>query len=629
MTPRRRLGTAMAGLAVLAGIVVALRHAQSDSPPDPVLVPDFSAPYLLVTGPREPPSAPDEVAALGDPARIRVAWGSALPGRADPSGAAGYEVTWHRDGEEPRTRVVASPEVDLEGLAAGTDYRIGVRTVDAIGRRSPWTDVVGRTGNDGDWRGGLTGLLDDFDDPASTDPRRTGSLWHLDGYRGCVNTGTAGGRLVVEMNCGADSAVLRARRPLVLSDVDGVLGRVGVITDAAGSRGLLTVDLVPGGPDQIGSNEVADPALPPGALRVVVGDAGARVLTGPDVPTVADPSSSGSPRRGTGVLHRIDVLVTTTGVRVLQDGGEIGSSGAVPAWREATVLIGVRGPQGRESRVRLDAAGFSGPRRDVRTVVEVPTTPATQEVLDVQDPAPGIGVSRAPLRGAAAARLRATVAFAGPADPAALVVQLGDRRIPAVATAAPPVVDGVARLGAAVTVVAEVPPDLLTAEGPDSLTPFVLRMPGAHAAKGTVRSSYLEVDSTVDGSPSPQAAPGGPGRADEPPTGSVEVRDQDDRPVPLDVPLGARRVVLAISLDGIAAEGATGAEAGAAGFQRRIDGRLAASVPTAREGPGVGGEYTVGLELGKLGTGKHTIELRVIPADPAGVERSTLVRLVS
>ncbi|PRY42324.1 hypothetical protein CLV43_104154 [Umezawaea tangerina] len=619
----------MVGLAVLAGIVVALRHAQSDPPPEPVLVPDFSAPYLLVTGPRDPPSAPDAVAVSGGPARIRVAWGSALPGRADPAGAAGYEVSWHRDGEEPRLRRVASPEVQLDGLAAGVDYAIGVRTVDAFGRRSGWTDAVGRTGDDGDWRTGLTGLLDDFDDPASTDPRRTGSLWHLEGYRGCVNTGNAGGQLVVEMNCGADSAVLRARRPLVLSDVDGVLGRVGVVTDAAGSRGLLTVDLVPGGPDQVGSTEVADPALPSGAVRVVVGDTGARVLTGPDVPTAADPSSPGSSRRGTGVLHRIDVLVTTTGVRVLQDGGVIGTSGAVPTWREATVLIGVRGPQGRESRVRLDAAGFSGPRTDVRGVVEVPTTPATQEVLDLQDPAPGIGVSRAPLRGATAARMRTTVAFAGPADPSGLVVQLGDRRIPAVATASAPVVDGVARLGAAVTVVAEVPPDLLTADGPDSLTPFVLRMPGAHDAKGTVRSSYLEIDSTVDASPGPRATPSAPARVDELPPGTVEVRDQDDRPVALDTPLGARRVVLAIAVDGIAAEGATGSVAGVAGFQLRIDGRLAASVPTAREGPGVGGEYTVGVELGRLPTGKHTIELRVLPVDPAVAQRSTLVRLES
>ena len=623
----------MAAFAVLVGVVVALRHAQNDPPtnpaPPPVSLADFTGPHLLVTGPGDPPEPPDRVELFGGPHRIRVAWGSALPGVADPARAAGYEVSWHRDGEPARTRLVASTEVELDELPDGVDQRVGVRTVDSVGRRSPWREVVGRTGDDGRWRDGLTGLLDDFDDPGTTDPSRAGSLWHVDGYRSCVNTDTTGGALLVEMNCGADSAVLRARQPLRLSEVDDVLGRVGVITDAAGARGGLTVDLVPGGPDQVGTEDVADPALPPGAIRVSLDDQGARVLTGPDVPVVPDGGSETATRRGTSVLHRFDVLLTRSGVRVLQDGRQVGGSGAVPAWREATVLIGLRGARGRQSLVRLDVAGFSGERVPARGVVETPTVPATREVLDLADPPPGIGVSRAPLRGATAARLRTTVAFDGPVDPATVVVQLGDARIPAVPTAPAPTSAGVVSRGAAITVVADLPPELLAEAGPDSLTPFVVRVANGRAARGVVRSSYLEVDSTATSPPTPRAARTKPRPADELPAGSVEVRDQDNRVVPADEPLGPRRVVLVITLDRIGAEAVSGSVAGVAGFRLRIDRQLAVVLSTSRDGPGLGGSYTVGLELGEFPTGEHTVELEVVPSDPSGKERSTLVRLTS
>jgi hypothetical protein len=631
MTPRRRLATALAAFAVLAGVVVALRHAQNDPPatpaPPPVSLADFTGPHLLVTGPGDPPEPPDRVEAFGGPHRIRVAWGSSLPGVADPARAAGYEVSWHRDGEPARTRMVASTEVQLDDLPDGVDQHVGVRSVDQVGRRSPWREVVGRTGDDGKWRDGLTGLLDDFDDPGTTDAGRAGSLWHVDGYRSCVDTGTTGGQLLVEMNCGADSAVLRSRRPLRLSDVDGVLGRVGVITDAAGARGGVTVDLVPGGPDQVGSEDVADPALPPGAIRVALDAQGARVLTGPDVPVVPDRGSETATRRGTSVLHRFDVLLTTSGVRVLQDGRQIGGSGAVPAWREATVLIGLRGPRGRQGLARLDVAGFSGEQVPAKGVVETTTVPATREVLDLADPPPGIGVSRAPLRGATAARLRTTVAFDGPVDPATIVVQLGDARIPAVPTAPAPTSAGVVSRGAAITVVAELPPELLAEAGPDSLTPFVVRVANGRAALGVVRSSYLEVDSTTAGPPPVRSARTRPRPVDELPAGTVEVRDQDNRVVPPEEPLGQRRVVLVITLDRIGAEAVSGSVAGVAGFRLRIDQRLAVVVSTARDGPGLGGTYTVGLELGQFPAGEHTAELEVVPSDPKAEERSTLVRL--
>jgi hypothetical protein len=620
MTPRRRLGAALAGLVALAGVVVALRHAQEPSLPETFSLPDFTAPHLLVTDLRQPPRPPATLEAHGGPNRARIAWGSALTGQTDPAGAAGYEVTWHRDGEPDRTRLVASPEVQLDDLAIDTDYEVGVRSVDGFGRRSARTTVRARAGDDGDWRSGLTGLLDDFDDAGTVDPRRTSSRWHLDGYRGCVNTGTDPAGLVVEMNCGADSAVLRARMPFRLSDVDHERGRVGVITDAAGPRGGLTVDLVPGNPDRIGSTEV-DRGLPRGAVRVAVDDKGARVLTGADVPSVPGAWTAAAPRRGTVVLHRFDVVLTASGVQVLQDGALVGSSGAVPTWRTATVLIGLHEPGGRRGRAHVDAIGFTGARSAVPGVTETTVVPATQQVLDPDEPAPGIGISREPLRDATAARLRATVLFDGSADPAQLVAQLGDVRVPL-----RPEVSGV--VGGAVTVVGDLPTGLLGAAGPDSLSPFVLRMPGGRASRGVVRSGYLEIESTSDGPPTP------PSRLDRRsvdvlPTPTMAVHDVDDRPVPAGEVLGPVRVVLRIGLDGIAAEAGDGSVSGVAGFQLRIDSALVASVPTARGGPGLGGDYAIGLDLGRVPPGAHVVELRVLPVDRGVAERSVLVTVTT
>jgi hypothetical protein len=620
MTPRWRLGVASACLVVLTGLVVALHHAQEASPPETFSLSDFAAPHLLVTDPREPPRPPAALEAHGGPSRTRIAWGSALTGQTDPSGAAGYEVTWHRDGEPARTRRVASPEVQLDDLAIDTDYEVGVRSVDAFGRRSAWTTVRARAGDDGDWRSGLTGLLEDFDDPGTIDPSRVSSRWHLDGYRGCVNTGTDPVGLVVEMICGADSAVLRARTPLRLSEVDGELGRVGVLTDVAGPRGALTVDLVPGSPDRIGSTEL-DRGLPREAVRVVVDDHGARVLTGTDVPSVPGSWTAAAPRRGTGVLHRFDVVLTTSGVQVLQDGALVGSSGAVPWWRVATVLIGLHGAGARQNRAHVDAIGFTGARSPVRGVVETTVVPGTQQVLDPDEAAPGVGISRGPLRGASAARLRATVLFDGSADPAQLVAQLGDVRVPL-----RPEVSGV--VGGAVTVVGDLPPELLGAAGPDSLTPFVLRMPGGRASRGVVRAGYLEIESTSDGPPT-QPSRLDRRSADVLPTPTIAVHGVDDRPVLAGEVLGPVRVVLRIGLDGIAAEAGGGSVAGVAGFQIRIDSALVASVPTTRGGPGLGGDYAVGLELGRLPPGEHVVELRVFPVERGVAEQSALLTVTT
>jgi len=123
----------------------------------------------------------------------------------------------------------------------------------------------------------------------------------------------------------------------------------------------------------------------------------------------------------------------------------------------------------------------------VDEVTETQTVAGTLRVLEPDEEAPGIGTARAPLRGAPSARLRATIRLGDGGDVNGLVAQLGSERVPL-----KPVVSGWSGApDSELTVMGDVPASLLGQSGPDSLTPFVLRMPGASQAQ--VLESYLEV----------------------------------------------------------------------------------------------------------------------------------------
>lgn len=452
-------------------------------------------------------------------------------------GAAGYEV----DG-----RLVASPEITGSGTPE-------VRAVDAFGQRSSPVRAEERPSDDS-WRRAVDGWLDDFDD--SFLERR----YHLSARDGCVNPGSgSGGRLVLDMPCGDDTAVLRARTPLRLSD-SGERGRVAVVTDAAGPRGRLVLDLVPGTPDRLG------PIPPADAVRVVVDDS---VAPG---------------TRGAGVLHRFEAVVTDNDVRVVQDGAQIASVPVSPKWREASVLIGVTPPPGYPGRVEIDAVGITGSRGPEDEVTETSIVAGTLRVLEPEEEAPGIGTARAPLRGAPSARLRTTVRLGDGGDPNGLVAQLGTARVPL-----RPVVSGwSAAEGSEVTLVGDVPAELLTADGPDALSPFVLRMPGASQAQ--VLESYFEV---------PRQSP-------------VRLENAPQEPAPVLPVMTAEFVrvtpndaTLAITLDAAPARSV----APLAGFEVYVDSSLAATVPIPG---GVGGRHELRLAL----QGGHNVEVRLRPEDP-------------
>ncbi|SDM33936.1 hypothetical protein SAMN04488074_12034 [Lentzea albidocapillata subsp. violacea] len=532
--------TALGIVAVLVASVLVLR-ATDDALKKPsseaVRLTKYTADFVEVSAQPARPSPPSTVWSSDG----RVQW-------TPVDGAAGYEVAG---------KLVASPEVAGSG-------RPEVRAVDAFGQRSQPVRAEERPSDDS-WRQKINGWIDDFDDTFLE--RR----YHLSGRRGCVNPGSgSGGRLVLDMPCGNDTAVLRARSLLQLND-SGELGRVAVVTDAAGPRGKLVLDLVPGTPDRLG------PIPPPDAIRVVVDDS---VAPG---------------TRGAGVLHRFEAVLTDNDVRVVQDGVQIATMPVAPKWREASVLISVTPPPSYPGRVEIDAVGITGSRGPVDEVIETPLVAGTLRVLEPDEEAPSIGVARAPLRAASSARLRTTVRFGDGGDPNGLVAQLGPAKLPL-----RPVVSGwSAAEDSEVTLAGDVPAELLGETGTHALTPFVLRMPGASQAQ--VLESYLEV----------------PGRS------PVKLENAPDEPPPV-LPVmtaefattGPNDTTLVITLDASTARSV----APIAGFEVYVDSSLAATVPMPG---GIGGRHELLLSL----KGSHHVEVRLRPEDPGRQTDSVLLEL--
>lgn len=540
MTPRRRVIALLGAVAVLAAAVLVLREtddALQKRSSEAVRLTKYAADFVQLPSRPAPPAPPSSVWSSDG----RVRW-------APVPGAAGYEV----DGT-----LVASPEIARSG-------RPDVRAVDAFGQRSAPVRAREQPRDD-TWRRAVNGWLDDFDDPFLE--RR----YHFSGRRGCVNPGSgSGGRLVLDMPCGNDTAVLRARTLLQLGE-SGERGRVAVVTDAAGPRGRLVLDLVPGTPDRVG------PIPPADAVRVVVDDS---VAPG---------------TRGAGVLHRFEAVLTDNDVRVVQDGAQIASLPVVPKWREASVLVGVTPPPGYPGRVEIDAIGITGSRQSVEDVTETHLVAGTLRVLEPDEEAPGIGVARTPLRDAPSARLRTTVRLGDGGDPNGLVAQFGSARVPL-----RPVVSGWSTAqDSELTLVGDLPADLLGASGPDALSPFVLRMPGASQAQ--VLESYFEVPG-----PSPVR---------------LEAVPQESTPVlPVMtaefVRVAPNDATLVITLDASPARSV----APLAGFEVYVDSSLAATMPIPG---GVGGRHEVQLSL----KGRHDVEVRLRPENPEAQTDSVWLEL--
>jgi hypothetical protein len=624
VSTRKRLLAWLAGIVLVTGSVLVLK-ATDDTPRDEggpeVRVDRFASNIVVLPTPGRPPAPPGQIIVTPGAGTLRLSWADGLVGRSSPESVAGYEIRWHVEGEAATARrLVAVPDVQLNGLSDGRRYRIAVRSVDAYGQRSRPAEVTGVPGHqDEPETAGLTGMYDDFADPATALETSPDARWHVSGYRGCVGLGAGrvdGRGLPIDLGCGADMAVMRSRTPMRLTapqGADQVLGRVAVRTDAAGPGGELTVDLVPGRADRVGvgvrrasRTEEADAGLPGGTIRVLVADTGVQVSTGPGgfsrgrTREVHPP-----PRRGPGVVHLFEVVLTSSGVRVYQDGLAVAARDVVPRWREASVLLGFRGPDGRRSRVHVSSAGFTGPEVAPPRVVETSVNAGTQQVLGLGDKEPGVGIARTPLLAAKSARVVATLSMTPELDPRRVVVQLGGARVPA-----RPVVAAPSRApGAALTVVADVPRSLLGAKGPDSITPFVLRAPGA-STQSSLLETYLEITPGPGWSAPAPDVPRPPRLRDALPAIVAELANAAGQPLQSTTVPRRGQLVLNVVLRPEHAQWDTGAVAGVQGLQVRLDGSLIASIPTAADGPGVGGTYALSVAMGGLSYGPHAIEVR-------------------
>ena len=614
--------TWLGAVALVAAAVVTLRATEdphssdtdSDGPAKPVVVNRFAADNVVLPAPGRRPAPPKRLAVSQEDGALRVSWADGLIDGKAQQNTAGYDVRWQEDGGDWRTRLVATPDVRLDGLRNGRRYRVEVRAVDAFGQRSAPTAAQGKPAKARTpWRAALTGLYDDFADPADYADR-----WHLAGYRGCVDVvAERGNGLPIELGCGADVAVLRARQPMTLTAPaeDGELGRVAVRTDTAGAGGELTISFVPGPADRVGDESQVserfperDPALPGGTVRVGIDDAGVHVVAAPDVPTVPTGQFevSAPPRRGPGVAHLFEVAVTTAGIRVYQDGHAVAVAGFRPSWTSASVLFGFRGPERRRSRVHVTAAGFSGPATAAPRVVEVPVIAGTQRVLDLTEQAPQLGIARTPLRTATAARLVATISVAGQLDPRGIVAQFGTTRVPARPVVAAPATTP----GSALTVVADVPAALLGATGADSITPLVLRAPGANQQVQLIET-YLEVTPTPGWRPEPTRLKPAPRRVEDMlPNVDAVLCNSAGEPLNSSVVPQRGQIVLKIDLAAATNQWETGSIAGVQGFQVWLDGHLIAAVPTRANGSGLGGRHAMSITTAGMAVGGHVLEVR-------------------
>jgi hypothetical protein len=239
-------------------------------------------------------------------------------------------------------------------------------------------------------------------------------------------------------------------------------------------------------------------------------------------------------------------------------------------------------------------------------VVDVPVNAGTQRVLDLNEQSPELGIARTPLASARSARLVATLLVADGMNPRGVIMQFGNKRVPA----RPVVAQPSSTNGAALTVAADVPAALLGTKGGTSITPFVLRAPGATQQVRLVET-YLQIV-PVPGwqPPEPELVAGRPQGADTPPSVDAQLANSAGDPLTSSVIPPRGQMVLKVNLDASTTQWETGAVGGVQGFQVWLDGEQIAGVPTRADGPGVGGKHALSIALVGMARGPHVLEVR-------------------
>ena len=94
-----------------------------------------------------------------------------------------------------------------------------------------------------------------------------------------------------------------------------------------------------------------------------------------------------------------------------------------------------------------------------------------------------------------------------------------------------------------------------------------------------------------------------------------QLLERRGRPLPQLENVPRSRLVLEVTADAAAAQRLTGAVAGLAGIEVSLDGKQVAGIPTAAEGPGVGGRWRIALNTTDIPAGSHNLQVTAIGVD--------------
>lgn len=575
---RRRLIAVVAGLVLVGGAVVVLRNESAPPPPQAFeRFLDERVEYVPDTQSFPKPS--DLTLAAVDRTSLRVSWTA-----TDGIGYGGFEVRW-----AGRSRLVQSTETELTDLDANTEVDVEVRALDGLGNRSePATaSAVPRLLYDDTWLTGLVMPIDQFDGPEALNPRR----WRIfdGGNADCLGLRPLNGKRL-EINC--DRVDLQSNVPLRfgMPAPDGAIGRVVVTTDGPASfrpgESELMIALLPAPFHDLG--HLVEP-FPPGSVVLRITPFGLRFdLDGVTPPPDRVNGFTGSfPPPTSGVRHRWELRVLPGAVTALRDGVEVATTQWTAPWTEAWPRLAFRVTH----HTRVDTVGVGGVPGGPVPASVVPLGPSTAE-----PGAASLGnVADSRLAGASSVRVVASLVAEGDAP---ITVELGTRSAPVVFMRPDQPLD----------------PNRPSVVHADFPLPAPEPNPKVRVRSDgdvTVYDAHLVV---ADGQDARRPLPRLTDRANpdpRPPDPAVAVlHESADGDT---FPRGKVRVTVELATR-VAAE-----VAAIKGLELDLDGERIAVLPTNGS---AGGRHEFVVDLAEIPTGRHEVEVRVLPVDERQQVRS-------
>ena len=567
---RRRLIAVVGGLALLGGAIVVLRN---ESAPPPQVYEQFLADNVeYVPDPQQFARPQDLRLAALDRTSLRASW------RATAGiGYAGFEVRWG-----DRTRLVQSTETELTDLDANTEVQVEVRALDGFGNRSgPLTArAVPRLLFDDTWLTGLVMPVDVFDGPEALTPRR----WRIfDGGTDCLGLRPLNGKRL-EITC--DRVAMQSNVPMRLGmpAPDGATGRVVLTTDGpVGHRtedAEMVIALLPEPFHDQG--HLAEP-FPPGSVVLLVTSYGARFHLDGAAPSadLTNGFTGSFPPPTPGVRHRWELRVLPDAVVALRDGVEMANVPWTVPWTAARPRVAFRQAQ----HTLVDSFGVGGAPD---SLVPASVVPLGQSIAE--DGAASLGnVANTWFDGASSVRVVASVVAERTAP---ITVELGTRSAPAVFMSPGQRLDP----SRASAVYADFP-----LPAPDSNPKVRLRSEG----NVTVYESHLVI---ADGQDARRPLPrltdrGNPDPQVPTPAFSVAHESVEDGTIPhrgrvrvwVELPSPPTREIAAIKA-----------------LEVDLDGVRIAMLPT---NGAAGGRHEFLVALDGMSSGRHEVEVRVLPVD--------------